>query len=72
MDYWVYENWTHKKAIIHEETCSYCNAGQGIHGGAPGRNGQWHGPISTYADAKASAKRTGQAEIRRCKTCSPN
>ena len=29
MEYWVYENWTVKKARIHEGPCPYCNHGQG-------------------------------------------
>ena len=71
MRYWVYENWTHDKAIIHEESCSYCNHGHGIHGGASVRNGQWHGSFADRAVAEAKAKATGRSEVRGCKSCFP-
>jgi hypothetical protein len=57
MDYWVYENWTVKKAKIHRSDCSHCNEGPGTHPGSNDRNEQWHGPFSTVAAATQAAAR---------------
>ena len=31
MRYFVYENWTRNKAVIHRAECSHCNDGRGTH-----------------------------------------
>jgi F-type H+-transporting ATPase subunit beta len=69
--YYVYENWTVKKARIHLASCSYCNDGRGIHLGAGDRNGQWYGPFHTFQEAHEAANETGQP-VSRCKVCRPN
>jgi hypothetical protein len=53
MDYWVYENWTIDKAVVHEAACRFCNDGRGIHRADEGHNGLWHGPFNerTTGDA---------------------
>jgi hypothetical protein len=68
-EYWVYENWTHKRAIIHEAECSFCNYGEGMHGKSSNRNGCWHGPIPSLEIAEQKANATGQEEVRRCQIC---
>ncbi len=68
-DYWVYENWTHKKAIIHNGPCSYCNHGKGMHAGSTNRNGQWLGPFNSLDEAQKVADSTGRDEIRSCQNC---
>lgn len=67
--YWVYENWTHKKAVIHVSSCPFCNDGRGIHSESTSRNGQWHGPLDSIDDAHQRAEATGRAEVRECKVC---
>ena len=72
MDYWVYENWTVKKAKIHKGSCPYCKHGQGTDKPTPssGRNDEWHGPYSTLEAAEVVAERTGQP-VSRCQHCNP-
>lgn len=69
VQYWVYENWTHEKAMIHEGRCSYCNDGRGIHGGSGNRNGRWHGPFGSRNEAERKAAATGRQLVRACKSC---
>ena len=67
--WWVYENWTHKKAIVHDDKCSFCNAGEGIHAGSSNRNGRWLGPFDTEDEATKVAQNTKQTRIDRCRIC---
>lgn len=69
--YWVYENWTHKRARVHLAECTRCNNGRGIHPGASARNGTWHGPIAKRDAAYAKAKATGQHNVAGCAFCAP-
>jgi len=68
--YWVYENWTHEKAVIHRSNCSYCNEGRGIHPGSGPRNGRWHGPFPSFEAAHQAAARLPRP-LRRCAHCTP-
>lgn len=68
-DYWVYENWTHKKAIVHRATCPYCNFGRGAQASNSKANGEWHGPFSSAATAHKKAVRTKQKNVRSCGHC---
>ena len=67
--YWVYENWTHKKALLHKGDCGSCNHGQGIHVDAGSHNGRWHGPFETHDEAASCAAATGRQNVRGCKRC---
>jgi F-type H+-transporting ATPase subunit beta len=71
MEFWVYENWAVRKAVIHRGECAYCNHGAGIHGGGRSRNGRWHGPFGTVGEAHNQARQTGQPDRRGCKVCAP-
>jgi uncharacterized Fe-S cluster-containing radical SAM superfamily protein len=71
VEYWVYENWTHDFAKVHISTCSYCNAGRGMHAGSTNANGKWHGPYDDRERAFVVAKNTGRQDVRGCKPCSP-
>lgn len=51
MQYWIYENWTHKRARLHIGSCSHCNDGQGSQASSSVRNGQWHGPYDNLPEA---------------------
>lgn len=70
MAFWVYQNWTaEKKAIIHHESCGFCNAGKGIHSKKEDkRNGTWHGPFETYLLAKEKADGL-KSNARDCSFC---
>ncbi len=69
MSYYVYENWTHKKAVVHAGNCSFCNAGQGIHPAASNRNGRWHGPFEDKEAALQAAQETRRVIVRTCTFC---
>lgn len=72
--YYVYHNWTANqggKAIIHQENCSFCNNGQGIHNTGPTRNGRWLGPFKTKKDALTQARNTEAIRVDYCKKCNP-
>jgi hypothetical protein len=70
VEYWVYENWVIRKAVIHRGDCGYCNNGVGVHGGGRTPNGQWRGPFATVREAHNKARQTGQPP-RGCKVCAP-
>lgn len=70
MSFWIYENWTHEKAVIHQSTCSYCKDGRGLHGTAGNGNDRWHGPYSLKEAALTVAKNTGREIIKDCPFCS--
>jgi hypothetical protein len=70
-NFWVYENWTHKRARVHRGDCSYCNDGHGTQPSDSGRNGKWHGPFSDRASAFATAERLKEADTKACYTCGP-
>jgi len=69
--FWVYENWTHDYAAIHRGECSFCNYGRGMHVGSSTKNGEWLGPFADLDEAKARAKQTKRASVRRCNVCAP-
>jgi hypothetical protein len=53
MAYHTYENWRARghKAVVHLDSCGFCNHGQGLAGGTRTSNGQWHGPFNLLAKA---------------------
>ena len=69
--YYVYENWTHKRARVHRAGCSYCNNGRGTQPSDSGQNGKWHGPFKDRDDAFAKLKSTGQVDAKGCASCAP-
>ena len=71
MELWVYENWTHEKAVIHKGDCSYCKHGNGLHGTSGNGNDKWHGPFSSLEDAQKMAEKTGRKVKKSCGICSP-
>ena len=72
MPYYAYENWVAHGhvATIHEAGCSFCNHGKGLHRTGNTKCGKWHGPLSTYEEARASAEATG-ASVSDCSFCTP-
>lgn len=71
MTFYVYENWTHKRARIHKGSCGYCNDGRGTQPSDSGKNGKWHGPYEDRAKALDVAARLKQADTKVCGTCAP-
>ena len=70
-EYWVYENWTHKRARVHLAECSYCNHGRGMQASHSGRNDKWHGPFSDRALAFNLAETLRQEDTKGCASCAP-
>jgi hypothetical protein len=71
LEFFVYENWTINKAIVHRGECSFCNRGRGIHLGSGGKNSQWHGPFNEAPQALFFAKRLNRSRTDSCKFCAP-
>jgi len=69
-EYYVYENWTHKRARIHKSECSHCNNGRGTPAGSSPRNGRWHGPYDR-TQAFHAAQRLRQKDTAPCAVCAP-
>lgn len=70
MSYWVYENWTHKRARVHRAKCSHCNDGRGVQPSDSGRNGKWYGPYDRDR-AFDQAKALQQEDTAACSFCVP-
>jgi hypothetical protein len=57
MTFWIYENWTIDRAVVHYGECTFCKNGRGIRPiKDEGRNGKWHGPFDDLARARETAK----------------
>jgi hypothetical protein len=69
MDYWVYENWTIDKAIVHKAACRFCKDGRGIHRADEGHNGLWHGPFNERDLAFRAAAQLNREKTRGCEKC---
>ena len=74
MSFYIYENWTaERKAVIHQESCSHCNMGQGCHKNIHGdKNGRWHGPFESYQNALNFANNLRDRRVRSCGHCEPH
>jgi hypothetical protein len=70
-EYWVYENWTHKRARLHSAECSFCNHGRGTQPNDSGHNCQWHGPFIERQAALNAMEETKQHNRAVCGFCSP-
>ena len=68
--YWVYENFVHDKAVVHQATCSFCNDGKGIHGQTSEENSRWRGSFKSRQAALSDARRTGRTTVHECAICS--
>jgi hypothetical protein len=69
MTFWVYENWTHRRARVHKATCGCCKNGTGVHDQDSGRNGKWHGPYGDGDMALAGAQLLAQRDTALCGNC---
>ena len=67
--WWVYENWTHKRARIHRGDCGYCQDGRGSQPADSGRNGRWLGPFGDRALAVAAANALKREDTKACPNC---
>jgi hypothetical protein len=70
-NYYVYDNRTINKAIVHFGSCTFCRDGRGLHGTGATRNSEWHGPYVTAAEALARAKACKRERTDACSVCSP-
>lgn len=71
MDYWVYENSVHNKAVIHSANCSHCNNGKGRTNMDDGSRTRdfWHGPFKTLESVQIFAMNTLRKNIKSCYFC---
>lgn len=69
-NFYVYGNWTRKRACVHRGDCSMCNDGRGKQPIDSGKNGEWSGPYVRDA-AFAKAKSYGYADVSACSFCRP-
>lgn len=69
MDYFVYENWTHKRSRVHRGSCVFCNSGKGNQASHSGRNDQWHGPFLDQSAALKKARSFGWDNSASCSVC---
>jgi F-type H+-transporting ATPase subunit beta len=72
MTFYVYENWTHKRARVHAADCGYCNSGRGTQASHSGRNDRWLGPYATSAAALLAAQNLRQPNTQACANCLPS
>ncbi len=76
-DYWVYENWTHRRIRVHRAECSFCNDGHGLGVGTNGRNDEWSGPYASLNLARDKVRQLpsrnggGAWDIADCAVCAP-
>lgn len=67
--FYVYENWTNKRARLHRAACSFCNAGRGSQTASGDKNGEWHGPFANVEQARAKVATLEYADKGECGTC---
>jgi F-type H+-transporting ATPase subunit beta len=71
MSFYVYENWTHKRARLHRSDCPYCNHGRGTQPSQSARNGRWHAPQLDRTRAFDLLRATRQPDLAPCAHCNP-
>lgn len=65
MTFYIYENWVASdKAMIHYETCAFCNNGEGT--------GRWWGPFATSDEAFKKAGALNRKAVAYCRHCFKN
>lgn len=70
--YWVYENWTRKRARMHLAECRFCKDGHGVQRKISENNGRWLGPFSNRSAALKALAGTKQPDRRACEVCGPD
>jgi hypothetical protein len=64
--FFIYENWTHKRARLHRGDCAFCKDGNGSQSSSAVTNGRWLGP---FASRKIAADRLAQLKYENKGTC---
>lgn len=67
--FYVYENWTNKRARLHRASCSFCNGGRGSQGSSSDKNGEWHGPFGDMGQARAKLATLEYGDKGDCGAC---
>lgn len=67
--FYVYENWTNKRARVHSANCSYCNGGSGTQESTSDKNGEWHGPFADLDQARTKLATLDYDNKGECGTC---
>lgn len=69
MSYFVYQNWTRGRAVVHFASCFTCNGGRGVHAGKSRFNGAWHGPFEDKETALDFAQSLREPFTGSCSRC---
>ena len=67
--FYVYENWTNKRARLHRADCSFCKGGTGTQDSTSNKNGEWHGPFVDVEHARAKLATIEFADKQDCGSC---
>ena len=67
--FYVYENWTNKRARVHRASCSYCNGGRGSQASTGDKNGEWHGPFVELDQARIKLATLDYSDRADCGVC---
>jgi hypothetical protein len=67
--FYVYENWTNKRARLHRADCSHCNDGRGSQVGSGEKNGRWHGPFCSIEEARGQLGDLTYHDKAECRAC---
>jgi len=67
--FYVYENWTNKRARLHGAECSYCKGGRGTQGSTNDKNGEWHGPFASVEQARTKLATLDYEDKGECAAC---
>ena len=71
--YWVFDNYNHDYATVHQSACIFCKDGQGLHQrGTTSAARSWLGPYSSAQEAFQIARETGRGSVAACKVCRPS
>jgi signal transduction histidine kinase len=67
--FYVYENWTSRKAVLHRGECRFCNYGRGQRDSGETPNGKWHGPYVSEDVARSDSGVQATSRKRDCRRC---
>jgi hypothetical protein len=67
--FYVYENWTNKRARLHRGGCAHCNGGEGSHGNAGDKNGRWYGPFNNVEEGRTQLTGLKYVDKGECRIC---
>ena len=58
--FWVYENYSSNRSVVHDARCFHCKDGKGKIGRVNPETGRWHGRFATREEAERFARTTNR------------